>query len=123
MLDGSVYMLDIGAESLTKLAVSRDEFSRILDEDENAGDWLMIPFVDRLVEAGVLQEPRQCYSFVTPPILGGEYSVENTMVVPSQEHLGLYASYHEQLRGVPDGTKVVLKIQKPPEESQIHGGK
>jgi hypothetical protein len=70
--------------------------------------------VDRLVEAGVLLEPGQCYSFVTPPILGGEYSVENTMVVPITEHLGLYGSYHEQLRDVPDGSKVVIKVEKPP---------
>ncbi len=86
MLDGSVHMLDIGAESLTKLAESRDEFARIIDEDDNAADWLMIPLVDRLVEAGVLLKPGQCYSFVTPPILGGEYSVENTMIVPITEH-------------------------------------
>jgi hypothetical protein len=121
--DGSIHMLDVGGGSLTKLAESRDEFTRIIDEDENADDWLMIPLVDQLVTAGRVLEPGQCYSFVTPPILGGEYSVENTMVVPILEHFGLYGSYHEQLRGVPDGTKVVLKVQKPPEESQIHGGK
>jgi hypothetical protein len=113
--DGTVHMLDVGGGSITKLAESRDEFARIIDEDDNADDWLMIPLVDRLVEAGVLLEPGQCYSFVTPPILGGEYSVENTMVVPIQEHFGLYGSYHEQLRDVPDGSKVVIKVQKPPD--------
>ena len=46
----------------------------------------------------------------------------NTMVVPIREHFGLSASYREQLRDVPDGSKEVIKIQKPPEESQIHGG-
>ena len=112
--DGSVHMLDVGGGSLTRLAESRDEFTRIIDEDDNADDWLMIPLVDRLVEAGVLLEPGQCYSFVTPPILGGEYSVENTMVVPIPEHYGLYGSYHEQLRDVPDGSKVVINVQKPP---------
>jgi hypothetical protein len=113
--DGSISMLDIGGDSLTKLADTRDEFVRKIDEEGNADEWLMIPLVDRLVQARTLLEPGQCYSFVTPPILGGEYSVENTMVVPITEHFGLYASYHEQLRGVPDGTKVVLKVQKPPE--------
>ncbi len=113
--DGSVHMLDVGGGSLTKLAESKGDFSRVIDEEGNAEDWLMIPLVDRLVEAGILLEPGQCYGFVTPPILGGEYSVENTMVLPITEHFGLYASYHEQLRGAPDGTKVVLKVQKPPE--------
>jgi hypothetical protein len=121
--DGSIHMLDVGGGSLTKLAESRDEFSRVIDEDGNADAWLMIPLVDQLVTTGRVLEPGQCFSFVTPPILDGEYSVKNTMIVPISEQFGLYASYHEQLRGVPDGTKVVIKIQKPPEESQIHGGK
>jgi hypothetical protein len=112
--DGSVHMLDVGGGSLTRLAESRDEFARVIDEDDNADDWLMIPLVDRLVEAGVLLKPGRCYSFVTPPILGGEYSVENTVVVPIREHFGLYASYHDQLRDVPDGSKVVINVHKPP---------
>ena len=112
--DGSIHMLDVGGGSLTKLAESRDEFARIIDEDDNAADWLMIPLVDQLVAARRVLEPGQCYSFVTPPILGGEYSVENTMVVPILEHFGLYGSYHEQLRDVPDGSKVVIRIEKPP---------
>jgi hypothetical protein len=112
--DGSVHMLDVGRGSLTKLADDRDEFARVIDEQGNAEDWLMIPLVDRLVKAGVLLEPGHCYSFVTPPILGGEYSVENTMVVSIREHFGLYASYHEQLRDVPDGTKVSIRFGKPP---------
>jgi len=48
-----------------------------------------------------------------PPILGGDYRVENTVVLPITEHYGVCGSYHEQLRGVPDGTKVVIKVKKP----------
>ena len=76
----------------------------------------MIPLVDRLVAAGVLLKPGECYSFLTPPVLGGDYTVENTVVLPVAEHYGLYGSYHDQLRGVPDGTKVVLKVRKPPDK-------
>ena len=112
--DGSVHMLDVGDGSLTKLAESKDDFARVIDEEGNAEDWLMIPPVDQLVEAGVHLKPGECYSFLIPPILGGEYTVENTIVVPMTEHFGLYASYHEQLRDVPDGSKVVINVQKPP---------
>jgi Domain of unknown function (DUF1851) len=68
--DGIVHMLDVGGGSLTKLANDRDEFARVIDEEGNAEDCLMIPLVDRLVKAGVLLEPGHCYSFVTPAILG-----------------------------------------------------
>ena len=100
--------------SLTKLAENRDDFATLIDEDDNADDWLMIPLVDRLVAAGVLLKPGECYSFLIPPVLGGDYTIENTVVLPIIEHYGVYGSYHEQLRGVPDGTKVVIKVQKPP---------
>jgi hypothetical protein len=111
--DGSVHMLDIGAGSLTKMAESRDEFSRLIDEDDNANKWLMIPLVDRLVAAGIHLQPGQCYSLLIPPILGGDYTIENTVVLSITEHYGVYGSYHEQLRGVPNGTKVAIKVEKP----------
>ena len=74
--DGSVQMLDIGAGSLTKMAESKDEFSRLIDEGSNADDWLMIPLVDRLVVAGIHLQPGQCYSLLIPPLLGGSYTIE-----------------------------------------------
>jgi Domain of unknown function (DUF1851) len=114
LLDGSINMLDIGAGSLTRLAENRDDFSRLIDEGDNAEDWLMIPLVDHLAAAGVLLKPGECYSFLTPPILGGEYTVKNTVVLPITEHYGLYGSYHDQMRDVPDGSKVVIKVHKPP---------
>lgn len=108
--DGAVQMLDVGNGRLDELAGSRDEFRRIVDEDDNASLWFMIPLVDRLVEAGITPQTGQCYCFLTPPILGGEYSVENTRVVPIEELFGLYGSYHEQLRDLPDGAKVRIKV-------------
>jgi len=112
--DGTVHMLDVGAGSLIQLADDRDDFSRRLDEEGNADDWLMIPLVDRLVAAGVHLQPGQCYSFVVPPVLGGGYKTENTVVLPVREHYGVYGSYHDQLRGVPDGEQVVIKVVNRP---------
>lgn len=77
--DGTVHMLDVGNGSLEKLAVSRDEFSRKIDDGGNANTWLMIPLVDHLVEAGRVLRPGRCYSFIVPPVLGGEYTFENVI--------------------------------------------
>jgi hypothetical protein len=119
--DVSVHMLEIGAGPLTKLAESRDDFARLIDEDDNAKDWLMIPLVDRLVAMGVLLRPGECYSFLPPLVLGGDYTVDNTAVLPIAEHYGIYGSYHEQLRDVPDGTKLVIKVQKPSASQPVCG--
>ena len=43
--DGTVHMLDVGGGTLSKIAESREEFSRIIDECDNAKQWLMIPLV------------------------------------------------------------------------------
>ena len=109
--DGSVHLLDIGAATIERLAESREDFSFKIDEDNNANDWLMIPLVDRLVEAGKTLQAGQCYSFVISPILGGEYSVENTAILSIGEHYSVYASIHQQIKDLPDGTQVVLKIK------------
>ena len=46
-------------------------------------------------------------------VKGGDYTIENTVVLSITEHYGVYGSYHEQLRGVPDGRKVAIKVEKP----------
>jgi hypothetical protein len=109
--DGSVHMLDVGRGSVEKLAKSRDDFLRKIDEGENANDWLMIPLVERLNELDKTLRTGQCYSFVTPPVLGGEYTAENTTTLGVTEHYGVYASIHRQIRDLPDGSKVRLVVK------------
>lgn len=112
--DGAVYMLDVGGGTLTKLAESRDEFRKKIDENDNANQWLMIPLVDRMVAAGITLKAGQCYGFKKPPIIGGDYTVDNAGPLPIWDYLGACGSLHEQLRNVPDGTSVTLKVVNPP---------
>ncbi len=114
--NGTVHMLDVGAGTLTKLADSRDEFAAKIDEGDNANQWLMVPLVDQMVAAGVVLRPGQCYGFKTPPVLGGDYTVENTGALALGDYLGAYGSIHEQLRDVPDGSRVVLTVLNKPAE-------
>jgi hypothetical protein len=114
--DGTVHMLDVGTGTLTKVAESRDDFCNKIDEEDNANQWLMIPLVDRMVAAGVVLQAGQCYGFKTPPVLGGDYSVENAGPLPVCDYLGGYGSIHEQLQDVPDGSRVVLKVGNKPAE-------
>lgn len=108
--DGTVHLLDVGGGALERVAESRDDFHDLIDQDDNADLWLMIPLVDQLVAAGVLLAPGQCYGFKTPPVLGGEYTVENCGPLSAIDYLGAYGSIHQQMRDLPDGTRVVLKV-------------
>ncbi len=109
--DGSVHMLDVGGGCLVRVANSRDDFQTKVAEDDNANDWFMIPLIDRLLVAGMTLKQGECYSYKQPPVLGGDYTVENTCVLPIAEHYGAYGSIHNQIKDLPDGTQVVLKVK------------
>jgi hypothetical protein len=108
--DGSVHWLDVGGGTMEKIAESREDFMVRIDQDENANQWLMIPLVGRLVAAGVKLGSGQCYSYKQPPVLGGEYAVENTCVLPITAHYAAYGSIHKQIKDLPNGTRLVLKV-------------
>jgi len=108
---GSVHLLDVCGGSIKKVAESRYDFCNRVDEDDNGNNWLMIPLVDKLVAAGKLLKEGRCYSFVLPPVLGGDYTVENTSDLNVVEHFGVYASIHRQIKDLPDGTRVNLKVE------------
>jgi hypothetical protein len=109
--DGSIHMLDVGAGTIDRLANDKDDFCAKIDQGSNANQWLMIPLVDRLVEADKLPSEGHCYSFVIPPLLGGQYSVENSVTLRIAEHYSVYASIHQQIKDLPDGTEVRLKVK------------
>ena len=109
--DGAVHMLDVGGGTFQKVAESRDDFANKLDEGDNANQWLMIPLIDRLVSSGLTLREGQCYSYKQPPVLGGGYTVENTCVLPIAEHYSAYGSIHEQIKDLPDGAHVVIKVK------------
>jgi hypothetical protein len=109
--DGTIRMLDIGGGTLIKVADSRDEFAAKVDED-NANQWFMIPLIDHLIAHGLTLQEGQCYSFRRPPVLGGNYTVENTCVLPISAHYSAYGSIHNQIKDLPDGTQVVINPKK-----------
>jgi hypothetical protein len=106
--DGTVHFLDVGVGTLERVADSREDFCRKIDEGDNANQWLMIPLVDELVAAGLRLQPGRCYCFKRPPVLGGEYAVDNAALLPIAEHYGFLGSLHGQLKDVPDGGQVEL---------------
>jgi hypothetical protein len=121
--DGTVHMLDVGAGTLRQVADSRDAFHAKLDENDNANQWFMIPLVDRMVAAGLVLRPGQCYGFKMPPALGGDYRVENSGPLPVQDYLGARGSLHEQLRNEPDGARIVLHVINKPREPDAESGR
>jgi hypothetical protein len=108
---GAIYLLDVCGGSVERVAENREDFCRLVEKDDNSNRWFMIPLVDKLVTAGKLLKDGRCYSFVLPPVLGGEYTIENTSDLTIEEHFNVYASIHHQIKDLPDGTGVQLKVE------------
>jgi hypothetical protein len=108
--DDTVQMLDVGAGALTQVAQNREDFGLKLDQGDNAKGWLLIPLVDRLVAAEMTLTAGQCYGFRLPPVLGGKYDLENVAVLSIDDYLRGYGSIHQQIKDVPDGGQIILKM-------------
>jgi hypothetical protein len=111
--DGSISMLDVGAGQVRSIAPTQEAFCQMLDDESTANELLMIPLVDSLVAAGISLGAKQCYSFkCRPPILGGEYGVENTEVCDIHVHYSLLGQIATQAKDLPEGTKIdEIKIE------------
>jgi hypothetical protein len=92
------------------VADSQEDFARRIDEGNNANEWLIIPLVNRLVETGMVPGPGECYSYIRLPILGGDYTTENTRIVTVGHHYKAFGPIHEKLKDIPDGTKIKFEV-------------
>ena len=110
--DGSVHFFDVGVGSLRRIAASREDFYIQIDTDDNANEWLMMNLTDDCIDAGLALAPNQCYGFKVPPILGGEYSVENIAPTDLAVHYSFHADICGQAKDLPDGTKVKIVVLK-----------
>jgi hypothetical protein len=120
--DGTVNMLDIGQGTLSRVADDREGFADKVDVDDNSEEWLMTSLADECVKAGLNLSENQCYSYKTPPILGGSYSVDNIFPLDLARHYSCLADIFRQTRDLPDGSRVEVVVINVPKESRDSGG-
>jgi len=114
--DGSVNMLDVGLGILTRVADDREDFARKVELDDNAEEWLMVGLINQCREAGLTLSDNQCYGYKTPPVLGGEYAVENVFSISLAEHYSFLADLYRQTKNLPDGSRVEVVVINVPKK-------
>jgi hypothetical protein len=107
--NGHVYWLATDDGSLTKIADSKAEFEQMLTDEANIDNWFLPSLVGKLLVANKYLGKNEVYSFKKLPIIGGEYSVDNIDPVNISVHFTLTGIIHEQIKDLPDGTKVQIK--------------
>ncbi|WP_121808855.1 T6SS immunity protein Tdi1 domain-containing protein [Mucilaginibacter kameinonensis] len=108
--DGAVYWLATDMCNLTKVADSKPEFYRLLKDNELIENWFMPQLLKELEQEGVYLDPYQVYSYKKMPVLGGEYTIDNINPVDIKTHFELAGIIGEQIKDLPAGTKVKLKV-------------
>ncbi len=108
--NGMVYWLATDIGTLNMVANSRKEFEALLKDEDNINNWFLPSLIERLIVAGKVLGRDQVYSFKKIPVIGGEYSVDNLEPIDLNVHFALTGQICEQIKDLPDGTSVKIKI-------------
>jgi hypothetical protein len=104
--DGSVHLLDVGAGELYPVADTFEEFRALLTDRTFVMEHFAVEIVVALPQAGVALGPGQIYGFKVPPLLGGEYTRENTEATDITVHFSLLGQIAQQVSDLPPGTPI-----------------
>jgi hypothetical protein len=108
-MDGSILLLDVAAGELLRVADDLEGFQALLADREFVTNHFAVEMVAGLRDAGVTLGRGEIYSFRHPPVLGGEYTLENVEPTDIEVHFSLAGQIHRQVRDLPPGA-VIRKI-------------
>ncbi len=92
------------------IAQTDADYESLLKDTAYLEDWRMTNLVESAREAlGELAEGRK-YHLVIPGPLGGKYDISNIKTVPLLEMIGFSGDIGLQIRDLPDGEEIRLKV-------------
>ena len=104
--EDGVYWLDICAGELTRPFASAEDAKRVLGTDDGLDEYLLAGLAFAAEEAGVVVQGDEILSFKVPPVLSGEFEVENLEATDFVVAVNLAGQLHEQVKDLPDGAEV-----------------
>lgn len=105
-----IYWLDVGSGEIKLIANGIQDFEDKLKNIEQVNEWFMIALTTNLRLSDKKLKDGQLYSYKKLPIIGGDYTLDNFTPLDIVEHFGYTGEIHKQIKDLPDGTEVVLKI-------------
>jgi len=110
--DQAIYWLQTDSGDLTKVADNLQQYQNYLSDDEKLDNWFLPLLVEKLIVAGKTLKENEVYSYKKIPVIGGEYSVDNIEPTDMSVHFAFSGQICEQIKDLPDGTKVNIKIER-----------
>lgn len=105
-----VYWLDVGGGEFKLVADTIRDFEERLKDIEQVNEWFMIDLVTELRQSEKKLKHGQVYSYYKLPIIGGDYTADNFAPLSIEEHFVYLGDIHKQIKDLPDGTKVKIKV-------------
>jgi len=109
--DDAIYWLQTDFGDLTKIADSLSQFDQYLKDTDKVDNWFLPLLIEKLILAGKTLKEKEVYSFKKPPILGGDYSVDNLDPTDMSVHFAFSGQICQQAKNLPPGIKINLKYK------------
>lgn len=103
---GAVHWLDAGSAELARIADNADHFDTLRQQPEYANEWFVPQLVGDLIDSGLTLRAGQCFSYRTPPTLGGEVQPENFEACDISVHFHTLGQIQAKVHALPEGTPV-----------------
>ena len=111
-LDDAIYWLQTDRGDLIKVADTLEQYQQFLTDEEKIDNWFLPLLIEKLLAAGKTIKGNEVYSYKKLPVIGGEYSVDNIEPTDISVHFAFSGQICEQIKSLPDGTKVNIKYEK-----------
>ncbi len=94
------------------MASNSDDFKIQLKVRDNFDNWFLAWLHNDIESSKMKLKENEVFSFINPPIHGGDYTIDNIKPLDILVHFQLLGQICEQTKDLPDGTKVNIKVDK-----------
>ncbi|HLW54906.1 MAG TPA: hypothetical protein VKW06_18870 [Candidatus Angelobacter sp.] len=107
---GHIFRLDVGLGQLTRVAESETEFRERAKTPDKREEWFAESDEKAAAARGFTPDANESISLSIPIIFKEAGSPDTVYVAEIYDTLSFMGSLHRQVAGLPDGTKVRLKV-------------
>ncbi len=100
------WFLDAAGGKLEKIASNRDELRAAFSSPEGQDQYLLAGLAHAAETQGLMLAESEVFDFTQPPVLGGQFGVENLQPKDFVVSLNISGQIHNQVRNLPPGTRI-----------------
>lgn len=104
--DDGIYWLDLTSGEITSPFRDAEEAKAVLATVEGMDEFLLAGLAFAAAEAGLEPRGEDVLAYRLPPVLDGEFEVENLEIVAFVDAVRKAGVLHEQIKDLPDGAEI-----------------